>query len=298
MKNYIYIIASFCLICLSSCKKDESISFGTVEYYPNFLWVDSKTMPVTKTFDFDFSKDAKDKESYAEFQFVDNGGKAISTDIMQIKIDGKKCPNNRFRISSDVASKELTFEFSPNAPDGKHQGYLKLVNHELDRLDSQPLTANQQVDVFQWTLNYDKRMNPLAKVLMWICILLVAFIFVWFALIKPIMYPRIRLSRLELSSKKGYYVNKRINGARKVVVSNSRNKQSFLNKLFTGEILYIVNEIWTSPWDLYPKGRKRVVKINLHGKYMITPITSELVNYGEYQLTSIGTKESITIKII
>ena len=83
-----------------------------------------------------------------------------------------------------------------------------------------------------------------------------------------------------------------------VVVTNKRKEQSMLNKLFTGEILYIVNEIWTSPWELSPKGRKKVVRINLHGKYMITPITSELVNFGEYQLTNIETKESITIKIL
>ena len=127
MKKYVYIIASIFLICLSSCKKDEGVTFGTVEYYPSFLWVDSKTTPVTKTFDFDFSQDAKDYDSYAEFQFVDNVGKAISTDVMQIVIDGKECPNNRFRIESDVTQKRLTFKFCPNAEEGKHQGYLKLV---------------------------------------------------------------------------------------------------------------------------------------------------------------------------
>lgn len=141
-------------------------------------------------------------------------------------------------------------------------------------------------------------MNPLAKCLMWFAIILGVLLFFWFTMFKWMFFPRIRLSRIELSSKKGYYVNKKINGKRMVVVTNKRKEQSMLNKLFTGEILYIVNEIWTSPWELSPKGRKKVVRINLHGKYMITPITSELVNFGEYQLTNIETKESITIKIL
>jgi len=68
--------------------------------------------------------------------------------------------------------------------------------------------------------------------------------------------------------------------------------------LFTGEILYIVDDIWTSSWEITPKGRKKAAKISLHGNYMITPITSELSNYGVYQLNKLTTKETITIKIL
>ena len=217
---------------------------------------------------------------------------------MQVYDNGKQLKDNKLRVGSEVDSKKLTFRFSPKAKKGKHQGYLKLINHKLDRLDSQPLSAGQKVDAFQWTLHFDKKMNPLAKCLMWFAIILGVLLFFWFTMFKWMFFPRIRLSRIELSSKKGYYVNKKINGKRMVVVTNKRKEQSMLNKLFTGEILYIVNEIWTSPWELSPKGRKKVVRINLHGKYMITPITSELVNFGEYQQTNIETKESITIKIL
>lgn len=298
MKQSLYIIILSIILFLISCK-DNSISFGTVEYYPDFLWVDANIKPVSKTFVFDFSEDAKnDSHSFAEFQFVDNNGNPISTEVMQVYDKGEQLKENKLRVGSEVDSKMLTFQFSPNAKSGKYQGYLKLINHRLDRLDSQPLRAGQKVDAFQWTLYFEKGKNPLAKGLMWLAIILGGLLFFWFSVLKRIFYPRIRLTRMELSSKKGYYVNKKINGARKVIISNKRNKQSFLNKLFTGEILYIVNEIWTSPWDLSPKDRKKVAKINLHGKYMITPITSELANYGEYQLTNIDTKESITLKIL
>ena len=273
MKNYLYItIASFFLICLSSCKKDESVSFGTVEYYPSFLWVDSKTTPVTKTFNFDFSQDAKQYNSYAEFQFVDNGGKAISTDIMQIKIDGKKCPNNRFRISSDVASKELTFEFSPNAQDGKHQGYLKLVSHQLDRLDSQPLKAGQKVDAFQWTLNYDKRMNPLAKVLMWIGIGLLAMLTIWFFIFRPIFYPRFGSIQKTFNVPGMAPLIVRFKGARMVVVAASHpKKQSAWNRFWKGKIIYKTHPAFVAPIIFKPSKNKSVLAKVQVGTYQVMP---------------------------
>lgn len=272
MKRSFLIIASILLICLSSCKKDESVSFGTVKYYPNFLWVDSKTTPVTKTFDFDFSQDAKDYDSFAEFQFVDNEGKTISTNIMQIMIDGKECPNNRFRISSDIASKELTIKFSPNAQDGKHQGYLKLVGHELDRLDSQPLKAGQKVDAFQWTLNYDKRMNPLAKVLMWIGIGLLAMLTIWFFIFRPIFYPRFGSIQKTFNVPGMAPLIVRFKGARKVVVAASHPKrQSAWNRFWTGKILYKTHPAFVSPIVFKPKKGHKVFSRVQAGSYQVMP---------------------------
>lgn len=272
MKRYFYIIASLFLICMSSCKKDESVSFGTVEYYPSFLWVDSKTTPVTKSFDFDFSQDAKAYNSFAEFQFVDNEGKAISTNIMQIVIDGKECPNNRFRISSDIASKELTIKFSPNAPDGKHQGYLKLVSHQLDRLDSQSLKAGQKVDAFQWTLNYDKRMNPLAKVLMWILIGIAVLVAVWQVCIRPIRYPRFGSIQKTFNVPGMAPLIVRFKGARMVVLAASHpKKQSAWNRFWTGKILYKTHPAFVSPIVFKPnRGRRVLAKVQV-GSYQVMP---------------------------
>lgn len=272
MKRYFLIFSSMVLIFLSSCKKDESVSFGTVEYYPAFLWVDSNITPVKKTFDFDFSQDAKDHNSFAEFQFVDNDGNPISTNIMQVTIDGKQIEDNRFKISSDVTSKELTFTFSSKAKKGKHQGYLKLISHKLDRLDSQPLTNNQQVDAFQWTLNYDKGMNPLAKVLMWIGIVFLALLALWFFILRPMLYPHFaKFTKSVLIEKDGKIVaqlNFAFKGARKVVFHNQKKKQSIWNKLFVGEIRTLVNQNFVSELTFVPKKNNA----NAHGVgYTIHP---------------------------
>ena len=257
MKRQNIILVSLFLICLISCDKNGGISFGTAEYYPSFLWVDENSTPVTKTFDFEFSEDAQNDHScFAEFQFVDQDGKPISTAVMQVSIDGGKIKNNRFRINSDVKSKEISFMFSPNAEEGKHQGYLKLVGHNLERLNEQPLSPSQHVNAFKWTLNYDKVMNPLAIVLICIGLGILVLLLLWFIFIKPLLFPKIRVNRIEISSN-NYFLNKRINGFRMVVITNKYKQQSWTQKVFTGKILYIKDSIWTSSWELSPKGRKK-----------------------------------------
>ena len=279
---------------MTSCKKDESISFGTVEYYPSFLWVDSKTKPVTKTLDFDFSQDAKNDNSYAVLQFVDNEGKSISTEVMQVIIDDKEISNNQFRINSDVTSKELIFKFSTNAEEGKHQGYLRLINHSLDRLDSQPLTPNQQVDVFQWTLNYDKCMNPLLNVLLWIGGILLTLLLLWIFLIRKIVYDYIKVGSIRITEP--YFSQRRIKGARQVVFINKKTKQGRLNRLFTGKIIYEINPVWTTP-VVFEAASKGEVKMKSNEKYTINPFDFKLRKQEEYTLINEDTKDEIKLTI-
>ncbi len=295
MRRETDIILLLLFLGLMSCKQeDKSLTFGTVEYYPSFLWVDSSVTTVTKTFDFDFSQDAKDDGSYAEFQFVDNDGKPIPTTVMQVAIDGKEIENNRFRVESDVASKELTFTFSPEAEDGTHQGYLKLVAHRLDRLDSQPLEPAQQVDAFQWTLNYDKQMNPLAEVLMWLGIALVSALMLWFILVRGIVYDYIKVGSIRITD--SYYSQRRIKGARQVVFTNKSVKQSALSRIFTGRIIYEVNPVWTTPVIFEPTSRGEV-KMRRTDKYTIDPYDFKLRKGEEYTLINEDTKERIILSI-
>lgn len=279
---------------MSSCKKDESVSFGSVEYYPSFLWVDSNMTPVTKTFDFDFSQDAKDNNSYAEFQFVDNEGKPISTNVMQVTIDGKEIANNTFRVNSDVSSINLIFTFSPNAEEGKYQGYLKLISHTLDRLDSQPLTSSQQVDAFQWTLNFDEGMNPLAKILMWIVIIILFLLAIWFAFLKPVLYPKFG------SIQKTFIVPGmaplviRFKGARMVVLAASHpTKQSGWNRFWTGKILYKTHPSFVSPITMRPVRRNKVLLKADSSIYRVSP--NPMPGIGTASFDNIRSNMHITI---
>lgn len=257
MRKLNQIIFFLIAILVSACS-ESSIDFGTVEYYPKFLWVDAKVVPVEKTLEFDFSQDAKnDKGCFAEFMFVDNEDRPISTKEMQVYVGGKPLAGNRLRVNSSVRSQKVTFVFTPQAESGKHQGYLRLINHKLDRLDSETLKAGQKQDVFQWTLNYDKQMNPLAKVLMWILIVVFILLLLWFVVIKPLKYPRFgKFTKSILLEKDGRLVgqmNVVFKGARRVVFSDRKIKQSFWNRLFTGEIRTVVNPLFVSRLTFIPK---------------------------------------------
>ena len=298
MRNIKGLLLLCIAVCLLSSCEDDGISLGEVRYHPSFLWSDEEIIPVTKTIDFDFSQDAKDDEStFAEFQFVDNEGKPISTNEMQVFIDGKQLADNKFKVKSNVSSMELLFQFTPAAAAGKHQGYLKLIGHRLERIDSQQLTAGQKVDVFQWTLNYDKRMNPLAKVLMWIGIVILAMLALWFVVFQRIFFPRFG------SIQKTFTIPgmapliikaKEFKGARMVVVAASHSKkQSGWERLWKGRIVYKTHPAFTDPITFKPSRGHRVLARCQAGTYQVVP--NPMPGIGASTITDI--KKNVKINV-
>lgn len=244
---------------LLSCK-DDSIDMGTVYYSPSFLWVEADTIPLKKTFQFDFSDDAKGEGTiFAEFEFVDNSGVPISTDEMIIYIDGKEQSNNRFRVNCNEDSKEISYIFTPSASEGKHQGYLRLVQHNLHRIDNQELSVSQQADLFQWTINYKKNMNPLAKILLCIFLAILVCLLFWFLVIRPSVYPHFGKFRKSVLIKQNDIIVGQLNfaftGARKVVFYDRKVQQSIWSRIFIGEIKTYVNPLFKAKLTFTPKRR-------------------------------------------
>lgn len=290
-----YIALSFAALALVSCK-DDRVSLGTVQYRPSFLWSDSAVNPVNKTFTFDFSQDAQTDKSWAEFQFVDNDGKVIGKDVMQVFDEhGRQLKNNRFRVMSDVAEKQLTFTFSPDAAARKYQGCIKLVaHHNLDRLGSQQLNPGEKVDAMQWTLHYDKVMNPLAKGLMWVGIVLFVLLLIWFCIIRPDLYPHFPKFRKSIIVKQNDEIKCQFTfvftGARKVVFSNHKVKQSFFNRLFTGRVKTYVNPIFKKELTFTPRRKGAFV---LGSGY--APQPNPIPRNGVATITNETNKEKLTI---
>ena len=301
MRHYtiFFIIVASCL--LLSCKEKNTI--GDVKYHPSFLWSKAEIVPVKKTFDFDFSEDAQnDPNSYAELQFTDNDHHPISTDIMQVSIDDEPLPNNKIRIDSKVKSLTFSFTFTPEAKSGKYQGILRLVGHDLDRLDTQMLSPGQQVDVMQWTLIYKKSMNPLAKCLMWLLILLTAAMLLWFIIFRRLCYPTFHgVHKLQVVDP--YYSSKTLTGKRLLILCAEKpaKPQGALNKLFTGEIAYEVNPLWKTPIEVTP-AKKSARATNKPGYLFLSAdgisLPTKWVVGGEYIIEIIDSKEKVRIKII
>ena len=249
------------LVLFSPTKRQK---MGKVSRYNKFLFVDGKTVPVNHSIEFSFNEDAKaDKNAFAEFAFVNNSGQPIDPNSMIVTVNGEKLNNNHFRVTPSHDKVNVGISFPPEAKKGKHQGYLRLVNHNLHRLNSNECTE-QTADAFQWTVYNSKTMNPLAKALMWIGILAASALLIWFLVFKPIKYPRFyKFRKLVLVKKNGAIAAQftcNFKGARRVIFAAKRQPQSALNRIFTGRIDTIVNPIFEEPITFLPRKKKAMAK--------------------------------------
>lgn len=103
----------------------------------------------------------------------------------------------------------------------------------------------------------------------------------WLLILKPILYPTFKIGNVQFTNGT-YFSTKRIYGARKLVVTNSSKEQSFINRLFTGRIVYEKNEFWPDEWEVHPRGKGgRLVSKR---KYSVTPFTTSLNKQIEYEI--------------
>lgn len=268
-KNILALLA----ICLAmvACRQETS-PWGTVHYHPQFLWSKSVTIPVKKVIDLDFSPDAKARHCSAELQFVDNDGKPISTDEMRVQVNGQTLTDNTLRIDSRTQSLDLSIDFTPTAKGGKHQGYLRLRSDNLSRVDSQRLNPNESVDVCQWTLHFDKCMNPLARGLLVVLAALLGLFLMWRLFLCPIYFPRFKRTRKTfLIVRNGITIWQKsvaFTGCRSVIMTSKSLRQPLMNRLFTGTVLYVKAPALTEDLVFLPRGKN--IKMRGKGYYADT----------------------------
>lgn len=237
---------------------------GKVSHYDKFLFIPGKTVPVNHTIDFSFNSDAKaNNNTFAEFAFVDNKGMPVMPKDMTVSVNGKSLDNNRFRITPFSGENiNIEISFPAGAKKGKHQGYLRLVNHNLHRLNSDECSG-QTADAFQWTVYNRQTMNPLAQTLMWLGILIAAALILWFTFIRPIRYPKFPKFRKMVTVKKNGAIATQFScnfkGARRVIFAAKKQRQSALNRLFTGRIHTIVNPVFEEPITFIPRKKKKAM---------------------------------------
>lgn len=269
----LYILFALSVILLVACQDEEGLPkacLGECTYYPSFLWSDADTCGVTKHLLLDFNKDAKDDEdTFVEMAFVDKEGNSIPDDVLEITIDGVVIKDNTFKVYSNETEKEVKFRYLPKAESGNHQGYIKLLSYKLDRCEDKELNGTP-TEVMRWDLSFNKCMNPLAKVLMWICILILALLLVWLLILRPVLYPRFK------SIKKGIYfkdcppITINFKGARLVILDSRPHKQSNWDKIFKGKIIYKLHPVLLTKITMKPH-RRGVMVVTDTSKYIVSP---------------------------
>ena len=298
MKAHLHILFAISAILLAACQEEEDLPktcFGECSYYPSFFWSDADTCGVTKHLYLDFSDDAKeDEEAFAEITFVDKECNAIPDDILEITIDGVVIKDNTFKVYSTETEKEVKLRFLPKAESGNHQGYIKLVSYShLDRFEDLELSGGPVKDMSRrWDLYFNKCMNPLAKVMMWIGILAITLLTIWFHILRPILFPRFKTVN-KMFNIPGYApLVVRMRGARMVVISDKSQKDSFWNALVKGPVLYKTHPAFHAPVTLLPSKMGIVVKADF-SKYRVS--VNPIPRIGACEITDINNNLKITV---
>ena len=130
---------------------------------------------------------------------------------------------------------------------------------------------------------------------MWIGILILAAIMLWLLLVKRFVYPTIGVKTIQISDP--YFSKVNVKGKRRVVFTNKNIKQGILSRIFTGEILYKKNEIWTSPLAFEAGARRKTLRVVRTKDYAFDPYTSTLKAPNDYIVENINNNTKIKISI-
>lgn len=198
---------------------------------------------------------------------------------------------------------KVVLNASANAPSILSVVYLPYANkdtlflsakvaakHQLEKING------QTTDRYALSLRavYVEKWNPLKVILTWLGIFSLALLLLWFLAGRRMIYPAISVNSIEINDP--YFTRVNVKGKRRVVFTNRPMRQSLLSRVFTGEILYMRNEIWTSPliFEAGSKGKLRVVR---NRDYAFNPYTSLLSAHNDYVVENVNDKTKVSMMI-
>lgn len=255
----------------------EEKNIGAASYYDAFLWKDAKTPDTLKTdLSAEFNREAFKDHSSATFECKDADG----LKDFELYLNGKKLAGNQFTLNAGDASC-LGVVYKPEAKEGKRYLNIKAIgSSSLERINEDAPT------VYEQTLRskYDVDWNPLKTILFWFGVILLALFLLWMCLLRFILFPRI--SKVgSYTIQDPYYSTRKLKGVYKVVFTNKRQSQGFLSAVFTGKIVYEVNDFWKDEAELV--AHKKGMKLLTHSKYMVDTTTGTLERGGEYTIEKV-----------
>jgi hypothetical protein len=195
-----------------------------------------------------------------------------------------------FTIDRNINKAVVSLVFHPDAKEGTR--YIKIHavhSKELDRInDAEPNAFD-----FSLKTSYHINWNPLKLALTWILILLLAALALWFLFLRRALYPSIKVGSITVTDP--YFSSIKVKGARKIEFTDHKKNQGMLNRIFTGKIIYQVNEVWKSPFIL--EANKKGLRPKTGGQYVVDPYTARLERMNDYTLIYGQTGVNIKIRI-
>ena len=130
---------------------------------------------------------------------------------------------------------------------------------------------------------------------MWLGIIILAALLLWFLIVKHFIFPTIKVKTIQINDP--YFSKVNVKGKRRVVLTNKKMKQSLLSRIFTGEILYKKNDIWTSPLGFEAGTKKKTLRVMRTKDYTFDPYTSMLKAPSDYVVENINDNTKIKLSI-
>lgn len=268
----------------------EETDMGKATWYDSFLfWGESNPDTLSVDLKAVFNDEARKDCSIVQLQIKDvDEGKEF-----QLFFNGKPLDNSTVTLkANDNAPSILSVVFNPDAKEGKR--YLTIntkSKQELDKINDQPVEQYELTLRSKYVVNW----NPLKTFLMWLGILILAALLLWFLIVKHLIYPTIGVSTIQLNDP--YFAKINVKGKRRVVFTDKKMEQSLLSRIFTGEILYKKNDIWTSPLTFEPGAKKKTLRVMRNKEYVFDPFTSMLKAPSDYVVENTNSHTIIKITI-
>lgn len=301
MRRYLSVILVFGLIffCTSCSKKANKLSalqFGEVKSYtPQFGNQPFKKI-LTVPIELKFNKEAIEKRSFIELAWVNTNG-SKPTNISYF-INGTKMLDNSIRFNAkDYTSTqrvELGLQFNEGIVEGKYNGFLKIKQSNLDRVDSFDLNNNAEMEIFRWQAKFGKTLHPVIKGLIAALLAIVTFHLLWFIILKPIFYPKFKRGEFEMLAP-AYHIIK-LKGYRQFHLgSKEKIKQGFISKFYTGKIGQTMRE-YDFNITLKPFRRRGNIwsRIKADAALDVEPRRGTLYNFDEINIIT-ANKEKIKL---
>lgn len=314
MKAAIKIFCAIALVSLLSCQKEEPVKgadWGYTEYYESSIFKKYNPVRMEKTLRFDLNNDADTllRGDRALTFYLSSDKKSLKPlKGVKVFVDGKPCKDGIITINSATADEQkaqpsvvrikLGLEFTGEATDGKHTLYL--INGKVQNSE-RFIQYRNDIEVVMGILDdgilIEKKTiaNPGNVIASWTLIIVLALLLVWIVFLRPILFTRISIAKLQIQGPGAFMGMFPIKGCIKVVLTSKKMKQSFLHHLFVGKIKYITSDVVPLPDVTFePRDRK---SLRIRTKDDFSCDATILEKHNTYKLTNMKTKEQATISL-
>ena len=267
----------------------EEQDMGEAKWYDSFLFWGAKE-PDTLSLDLKgaFNEEAKKCGSTVRLKIVDADG----LKDFKLFFNGEEVTNGTILCDAPKMPEStiLSIVYNPEAKQGKRYLIINAANEKnLDNINGAPVedfevSVRSECDV-DW--------NPLKTFLFWLGVIILALLVIWFLFLKRIFFPTFTIGTVMVTSP--YYSMIKIKGARRIVFSDKKVKQSPINRFFTGKVLCSVNPCWTQPLVMEPA--KKAIRVIPNTTYIFNPFAARLTSPSQYTIENTAAKNTIKLTV-